>query len=924
VEVSAPDLVGREEELGALLALFDAPDELPSVAVIVGEAGIGKTALWLSALELAASRGFQVLSSRPSEAEAGFSFLALTDVLGDVAGEVLPELPPIQRRALEAALLLGEPEAHADPRAVAAACLGALKLLADERSLCLAIDDVQWLDPASLAALRYAAARLDHEPVVILLAVRDSVPEWVRRGVAEDRLEVVRVRGLSLGATHELLRRRRDATFARPVLIKLWEASGGNPFFALELATALQRQGGMLKAGEDLPIPTALDELLNVRLDAVGGDALEVASVVAALADPTASLVESIVGSGYEDGLTEAVAAAILELERERIRFTNPLLGSAVAARVAPSRRRALHARLAEAVPSVEERARHRALATAEPDRAIAAILEDASQVALERGAPAEAAELAEQALRLTPPADLAEARRRLVLAAERHDLAGDTDRAVALLERARDEAKGGVERAEALVRLADVQDDPRASLPLYREALAEAAGDDALTARIQTRLALAMSWDEGAEAGLVHAELAVSAASRIDDPEIRCRALATYGDRKFMAGLGIQYGQMGQSMRLERSLPGWPLDRGPTDLFSRHLTLAADLGAARDVLHELHDVHTARDNADGASTAMWWLSLVEWRAGNWDVAERYAADSFEIRMQLGQVMPGDGFPSALIAAHRGRVDEARAGAERDLADAEAMGIRISVSGSAWILGFVELSLGRPDAALAYLRRSYELRSDFMLEPAQRLELGDFLEALVAFGELDEAEEVIETWSERAGRLDRASALAILARSRGLLLAARGDLKTALASFGDALREHARTEDPFQQARTLLAVGATQRRAKRRADARRTLGQALAELEHLGAPLWAERARAELARIGGRAPSRGALTESERRISELVAEGHTNREVAAALFISEHTVEAALTRTYRKLGVHSRGELAARLHANVEGPGGKD
>ena len=913
MEVSVPNLVGREEELAALLDLVDAPEALPSVAVVAGAAGIGKTALWLAGVELAAARGFRVLSSRPSEAEAGFSFLALTDILGEVADDVLPGLPPIQRRALEAALLLGESELHADRRVVAAGFLGALRLLAAERPVCLAVDDVQWLDAASLSAVRYAVTRLDHEHVATLLAVRDDVPEWVRRAVPEDRLRTVRVGGLSLGATHELLRKRLGATFARPVLIKLWETADGNPFFALELAAALQRRGGTLAAGEDLPVPTGLDELLRVRLDAIGADALEVASTVAALAEPTVSLVASVVGDGYETGLDETVEAGILELDRERLRLTHPLLGSAVAVHLTPSRRRRLHARLAQFAPTVEERARHLALAAAEPNRSTAAILEEASHAAHARGAPAGAADLAEQALRLTPPGDAADARRRLFLAADRHDLAGDTDHAIALLERARDEVPGGVERAEALVRLADVQDDPRATVPLYREALAEAMGDDALAATIHTRLALSMAWDEGAEAGLAHAELAVRAASGIDDPEVRCRALATFGDWNFRAGRGIQRAQMDQAMTLERSLPSWPLDRGPTDLFSRQLVLAADLGSARDLLHELHDAHTARHDADGASTATWWLSMLEWRAGDWDAAERYAADSFEVRTQLGYVMPGDGFPGALVAAHRGRVDEARAAAERDLADAESMGIRISVSGSAWILGFLELSLGDPSAAVAQLSRSYDLRSAFMLEPAQRLELGDFLEALVATDELDQADEVIATWRERAEGLGRGSVLAILDRSRGLLLAARGDHDGAFASFDDALRETASTEDPFQHARTLLALGATQRRAKRRADARATLGEALAIFERLGARLWADKARADLGRIGGRAPSRGELTESERRIAALVAEGRTNREVAAALFVTEHTVEGALTRVYRKLGVRSRGELAVRL-----------
>jgi DNA-binding CsgD family transcriptional regulator len=352
--------------------------------------------------------------------------------------------------------------------------------------------------------------------------------------------------------------------------------------------------------------------------------------------------------------------------------------------------------------------------------------------------------------------------------------------------------------------------------------------------------------------------------------------------------------------------------------LFSRQLVCVVDLEAARRLLLELHDAHTKGNNADGASTVAWWLSFLEWRAGNWELADQYAADSFETRAQLGSVMPGDGFPDALIASHLGRVDEARARAELDLADAEAMDIRISISGSEWLLGFVELSLGDASAALGHLRRSYELRSEFMLEPAQRLELGDLLEALITVGELDEADQVIADWQKRAEALDRAWPLAILARSRGLLFAARGDLDGALKCFERALREHAKTEDPFQHARTLLALGAVQRRAKQRAAARTTLLEALAIFERLGSPLWAVKVQAELGSIGGRT-RRDGLTPAEQRVAALVAEGRTNREVAAALFLGERTVASHLTHIYAKLGIRSRTELANTLSEGERG-----
>jgi DNA-binding CsgD family transcriptional regulator len=267
-----------------------------------------------------------------------------------------------------------------------------------------------------------------------------------------------------------------------------------------------------------------------------------------------------------------------------------------------------------------------------------------------------------------------------------------------------------------------------------------------------------------------------------------------------------------------------------------------------------------------------------------------------------------------MIAAHQGRIDDARERSERALALAEKDGVLIALSGHRCVLGFIELSLGDPAAALVYLRRAWEIRDNVrLLEPGHRLELADTLEALIAVGDLGEAEEKLVPWEKRSRALDRSWALAITARCRGLLLAAQGDLAGAEAAFERALTEHARTQDPFQHARTLLTFGVTQRRAKQRAAARATLELALAGFERVGAPLWVEKARSELGRIGGRSPSRGELTTAERRIAALVAEGRTNREVAAALFLTEHSVETALTRVYRKLGVRSRAELAHLL-----------
>jgi DNA-binding CsgD family transcriptional regulator len=914
--VATRQLVGRNEELEAIVGVLDVPEELPGVTVLSGEAGIGKTTLWLAGIDAAAAHGYRILSTRPSEAETGLSFAGLADLLGRAAGDVLPELPPVQRRALEAALLLGE-SGNVDDRAVASAFLGALRLLAGEIPVCLAVDDLQWLDAASLAALRYALARLDDERVAALLAARGDPPDWLRRAVPEGRLRTVEVGGLTVGAMQELLHTHLDATFPRPTLIRLWETSAGNPFFALELAGALQRQGGTLALGEELPIPSDLGELLQARLSGLTASALETARVVAALADPTVPLVESAVGRGAEAALAETLAGRILELEGERLRFTHPLLGAAVAARQPPSHRRSLHAQLAEIVSTAEERARHLALATAEPSSEIASALEEAARGAHARGAPETAAELAEQALRLTPDTSSDDARRRLLISAAMHFHAGNADRARALLEQALASAAPGNERAAILVHLAFGDANPQQAVALCREALSNVRSDDVLEATIHLRLATLMRLTEGIERGMEHGELAGRAASRVSDPELRCRALAAYGLMHFNAGRGIPPAEMDQALKLERTLAEWPLEDGPTVIYGWQLSWSADFDRARDLFREVLGVVRARNDAVGEAEALWHLALLESRASNWKEADRYAIASLDLLTQLDRVIPPHEFPAAIVEAHRGRLDDARARSQRAVARAEAEGIGIGASGHNWVLGFVELSAGDPAVALPYLRLAYEYRNVFMLDPAQRVELGDLLEALIAVGELDEAEEVLATWQERAEKLDRAWALAILARGRGLLLAARGDYQGAFASFERALAEHARAQDPFQHARTLLAQGRTQRRAKKRGAARTTLEDALARFVRLGAPVWAEQTRAELARIGGRAPSRGELTEAEQRIASLVAEGNTNREVAAALFLTEHSVETALTRIYRKLGVRSRAELARRLDAKT-------
>jgi DNA-binding CsgD family transcriptional regulator len=917
------ELVGREEELALLLALLDARDELPAVAVVTGEAGIGKTTLSLAAVEAAQERGYLVLSCRPAEAEAAFSFVGLADLIGGVLSHVLPELPRPQRRALEAALALSESEGPpAEEAVVAFAFLSSLRQLAVDNRVLLAIDDVQWLDAPSLAMLRFALARLETEPVAAILTARDQVPPWLPRAVPEERLRTLGLGSLSVGALHELLRTRVGVALPRPTLLRIWEASGGNPFFALELASALRRRGGRVGPGEELPIPSNLEELVRERVDRMEAPGLEVARVVAALADPTVRLVEAGAGRRAETGIRDAIEARILEVDGERLRFTHPLLRSAVWSRATPAQRRSLHARLAQVAPSTEERARHLALAAVRPSREVAAVVEEAAQQAHARGAGPAAAELAELAIRLTPPGDVEDMRRRVLDFAERLREAGDGSRAIALLEQTLAAARPGPERAAVLAALAYTVaefDDPRKGVGLYRDALAEAEANPAIEAEIHLNLADLVRVTEDRNQSLAHAKLAVEAASRAGDAALRCQALATFGFIHFWNGRGIPRDLMEEALALERSLPvgrGSALSGGgPTLVHTYQLVWSDELDRARRLLEEWREALNGRDEPDEAG-ALWQLSILEWRAGNWEQSARHVADCLALCAQFGREggLPMLELPASLIAAHRGQIEDARNRSERAVPLAEADGIRLGESGHRWVLGFIDLSLGDAAKALGQLERAWKIRDRVgLLEPGHRFELGDTLEALIAVGELDEAERRLIPWEQRSRALDRSSAIAVMARCRALLLAARGDLAGAQEAFEHALAEHARIQNPFQQARTLLAQGTTQRRAKQRGAARRTLEEALSIFERLGAPLWSEQARSELARIGGRTPAGDELTEAERRIAALVAEGRTNREVAATLFVTEHTVEGALTRAYRKLGVRSRTELAHRL-----------
>jgi predicted ATPase len=409
---SAMTLIGRDTEMAAITTFLEAVPSGPSALLISGEPGIGKTSLLSEGVNAARDRSFRVLLGRPVEAETRLSFAGLDDLVGGVFSEALPELPPPQQQAIRAALLLeGSPAPSPDPRAIGLAFLGILRFLARSGPVLIAVDDVQWLDAPTTTALAFALRRLDGEPIGLLAAQRsrgDREPSELDMAIHRDRLRRLDLGPLTLGALHRLIATRLGRALSRPGLVRIHTASGGNPFYAVEMARALIRIGGRVDAHQPLPVPENLRDLLRARLTALPPAAREVLPAVAAMADPTVSAVESVAPSGRGAvGLEAAADAGVVEDAGERERFTHPLLSSAVYSRLLPGRRRELHRRLAAVVRDPEERARHLALGADEPDAAVAAALDEAERQAAGRGAPDIAAELAEMASSMTPPEDV-------------------------------------------------------------------------------------------------------------------------------------------------------------------------------------------------------------------------------------------------------------------------------------------------------------------------------------------------------------------------------------------------------------------------------------------------------------------------------------------------------------------------------------
>jgi DNA-binding NarL/FixJ family response regulator len=886
-------IVGREPELAALRSA-------PRALVLTGGPGIGKTTLWESGVDAARDKGQTVLVARPTGAETQHSFAALTDLFDGVDTAALPAP---QRSALDVVLLRAAPTAS--PPSAHAIALGVLNALRAGGPVLVAIDDLQWLDGPSAAALAFAARRLENAPVRFLLARRPGRATALEVALDPQRLPV---KALDAAAIRGLLADRLGLRVPRPLLLRIVEATQGNPLFALEQGRVLVERG-LPDLAADMPVPEGVEELLGTRVAALPEAVRRALVAVALSGELRLDELAAVVG---RDAVDDALDAGLLLARGDRLRAGHPLLAAAARAGSGRRERRELHRALAGAVGDEELRARHLALAAARPDAALAETVGAAAAAAAARGAVVAAVELGEQALRLTP-ADAPERSGRVLALGEFLERAGLRRRVTELLTPELAALPAGRPRVRALLLLLDgagvasFGDSERH----LEAALAEAGDDPALRAPVLAAMGLATAAE-----GVV----------RIADAEAWALEAQPFAEEGALRGLAWA-----------RSLRGLPID----DVCARFAAVApaaayiADAPAVVNGLRDLWrgDVDRARETftthlalADERGEAMSyaWLRLnmceLGLRTGDWESVSRWLDEWAESGDRALLVTPTYRRCRALLAAGRGLPEETVEWATPALAEAQVLRYGWQVLEARRALGTAALLAGDATAAVEPLRAAWDwMAREGIDEPGAFPVAPELVEALVELGAHGEAQAVTDRLRDLAERQEHPWGLATAQRCAAVIRLAGGYDEAAAGALARAASAYDDLGVKPDAARALLSLGRAQRRHRRWGAARASLEGATAAFAALGSVGWAERAQAELARVGARRPAaRGELTPAEQRVVELAADGLANKEIAQALFVTVRTVEAHLTHAYAKLGVRSRAQLAHSIAAIAE------
>jgi DNA-binding CsgD family transcriptional regulator len=889
--------------------------------VLRGEVGVGKTALLDSAAaaagdatsdgaapDAAAPLGtavVRVLRGAGVQSEAALPFAGLHLLLGSALDRGLA-LPQPQRDALDAAF--GLRAGPYDRFLIGLAGRSLLAELAQDGPLVCLVDDAQWLDRASAEALVFAARRLDAEPIAIVFAARDHDAPFPTPGLPELRLG-----GLDAAAAAALLAEHGGAGLPPWARERILAQAQGNPLGLIELAAAyLQTPAaawpgpgalaltGRLRqafAGQVRRLPESTQTLLLVAAADDGGDLGVVGEAARALGVVVADL-----GAAEQAGL--------VRIADDTVRFRHPLLRAAVYQDAPLDRRLAVHRALAGALPGAADadcRAWHLAAAATEPDERVAAELERTAATAKTRGGYAAAAAASQRAVQLTT--DPAARARRLALAAEAAGEVGEFDRARDLAARAAGQLPDPVVRAR-LASVRALSGFAQGQLPTAHRLLVEGAAlsgeRDRPRALRMLMHALQVAWflGDGALLADTAERLRVVGGSDAEPPEPLVRLMlwsAGQADERLTNGLP----PLADLVAAARS--GWPGDGDDLGMVAMVCLVTGRNADARELLAAL--VPDAREQGRLGWLPALLTCLAQALAldGRHRDALASAGEALRLAQDTGQrqwTIEATAI-TAYLAAING--DERRC---RELVDAAlaAAATHAASAGTPWVpwaLGLLELGRGRLDTALVQLERIF--RGPMRHHGSALRSIPDLVEAAVRLGQPQRAAKPLARFCQWARRADTPGTLALVERCHALL-----DLD------GDAERHYLAAielhEPSFEQARTQLLYGAWLRRARRKVDARTQLRAAVDHLGRNHATPWAERARAELRATGATIPQSDHsgppwLTPQELQVVWRAAQGLSNRDIAAQLFLSPRTVGYHLYKAYPKLGVTSRNQL---------------
>ena len=849
---------------GVAIADFDGVRRL----VVHGPAGIGKSTV----VRAMADRAARTVWLAPDAADAALPFAGIAELRGATTRDVGPITADVDR-------LVARGRAAEVVRALPPGAL-------------LVVENAQWLDVESAELLAFALRQAPPALRVIAVERTHQVPGRAA-AVCGERAARWALPPLAADGIAELL--------AQQGLRYRWAGrvhamSGGNPALALELGAAIAALDHDLRPFEALPVPARVRVVVRERLAEVSADAARTLRVAAFADRPTVALLHRACGPDVDAHLAEAVAAHLVEVDdAEHVRFTAGVLTSGVP----HAERLELHGVLASVVDDPVARARHAALAVDEPDAGVADRAEDAAETARGHGNRALAAELSLLAARRTPPEDDAAAVRRLVLAAVDAGFAGHVERAREAANLVLERSSRPADRVHARLSLVDVAGQSLAAADEeFAHALAEARGDPALVAAVRLR----ESWKANLCDGDPLAARAVAAdaaelAARGGDLTVRAMALTMRARMERVLGMPGADAVLARALALP--VTGIPLGvhNSPAYLAVRHALFDDRLVDARAQLLALLPVAERSGAAEDVTDVLRSLAEVEARSGRCAAALHHARRAVRTTAEAG-LSPGPAWCTASVAeATGGSFQRALDYARRAARASEEEQDRVFGSRARHAEGVALLALDRPEEAvdaLSAVRRLEE--SQLVGDPSILRWHGDLAEALVGVGLPAEAEELI---AKTRASTDHVGVLVLLDRAEGLL-------RSDPALLADAAR---RTEPPVERGRTLLALAGVHRRGRRRGAARDVLREAVELFASLEAHPWTAVAQDALDRLAPR-PGDG-LTEAEARLAELVGQGASNQQAASALSVSVKTVEATLTRVYRKLGVRSRSQLAA-------------